>query len=34
MFDEQLWGGIVEYVTVYSKDRIVFTFVGDIEVTA
>ena len=33
VFDEQLWGGIVEYVTVFAKDRIVFTFVGGIEVT-
>ena len=33
-FDEQLWGSIVENMTVYAKDRIVFTFVGGLEVTA
>ena len=33
LFDEQLWGGIVHHVTVYSKDKVVFTFVGGIEVT-
>ena len=32
-FDEQLWGGIVEYVTVFDKGRIVFTFAGGVEVT-
>ena len=33
VFDEQLWCGIVEHVTVYAKDRIVFTFAGGIEIT-
>ncbi len=32
VFDEELWGGIVDHVTVYTKDRIVFTFVGGIDV--
>ena len=32
VFDEELWGGIVDHVTVYTKDRIVFTFFGGIEV--
>lgn len=32
-FDEQLWTSIVYNVTVYSKSRIVFTFIGGIEVT-
>lgn len=31
-FDETLWDGIVESITVYSKDNIVFTFLGDIEI--
>ena len=31
-FDELLWCGIVDHVTVYSQDRIVFCFVGGIEV--
>ena len=33
MFEDDLWAGIVECMTVYSKDRIVFTFVGGIEIT-
>ena len=33
VFDEQLWGGIVEYMTVYEKEKVTFTFVGGIEVT-
>lgn len=33
IFDEQLWGGIVEYMTVYEKEKATFTFVGGIEVT-
>lgn len=32
-FDESLWSGMVEYVTVHSPTKIVFTFVGGIEVT-
>ena len=32
-FDEQLWGGIVEYMTVYEDKKVTFTFVGGIEVT-
>lgn len=32
-FDENLWCGMVECVTVYSKEQIVFTFIGGIEVT-
>ena len=32
-FDESLWCGMVEYVTVHSATKIVFTFVGGIEVT-
>ena len=31
-FDEQLWCGILDHVTVYSKDKIIFTFIGGIEV--
>lgn len=33
IFDEQLWGGIVEYMTVHEKGKATFTFVGGIEVT-
>ena len=33
IFDGQLWCAIVDYVTVYSKDRVVFTFIGGTEVT-
>lgn len=29
-FDEALWGSLVEKVTVYSKDRIVFTMTSGI----
>ena len=32
-FDELLWCGIVDHVTVYSQDRVVFILVGGIEVT-
>ena len=31
-FDENLWSGIVEYVTVYTKEKVVVTFVGELEV--
>ena len=33
-FDERLWGSLVEYVTVYAKDNIVFTFKDGTEITA
>ena len=33
VFDEQLWGGIVDHMTVYRQKKIVFTFAGDIEIT-
>lgn len=33
VFEEQLWSGIVEYVTVFRKDKIVFTFAGGNEIT-
>lgn len=33
VFDEQLWGGLVEHMTVFAKDKVTFTFVGGIEVT-
>ena len=32
-FDEGLWGGMVEYATVFSKKKVVFTFKGEIEIT-
>ena len=32
VFDEQLWSGIVEYMTVYEKEKATFTLVGGIEV--
>ncbi len=32
-FDANLWSGIVEYLTVYTKDKVVMTFVGGMEVT-
>ena len=32
-FDENLWAGIVEYLTVYTKQKVVFTFVGGIEIS-
>lgn len=31
-FDEALWGSLVEKVTVYSKDRIVFTMTSGMEI--
>ena len=33
IFDEMLWGGIMEHMTVYEKGKATFTFVGGIEVT-
>ena len=33
IFDEQLWTEIVDRVTVYSKEKVTFTFIGGIEVT-
>ena len=32
IFDEQLWAGIVETMTVYKGKKVVITFVGGIEV--
>lgn len=32
-FDEWLWGGMVEYVTVFNKKKVVFSFKGNIEIT-
>ncbi len=32
-FDEQLWNSIVDKMTVFTRDRIVVTFIGDYEVT-
>ena len=31
-FDENLWAGLVDSMTVYSKDRIVFTLTGGMEI--
>lgn len=31
-FDENLWAGIVDYLTVYTKGKVVITFVGGIEI--
>ena len=31
-FDENLWAGIVDYLTVYTKDKVVINFVGGIEI--
>ena len=31
-FDENLWAGIVDYLTVYTKDKVVIKFVGGIEI--
>ena len=33
IFDEMLWGGIMEHMIVYEKGKATFTFVGGIEVT-
>lgn len=32
IFDEGLWGGIVEFATVFDKKKVVFTFKGGIEI--
>lgn len=32
-FDEGLWGGMIEYVTVFNKKKVTFTFKGGIEIT-
>ena len=34
VFDDDLWGGMVDCMTVYSKDNIVVTFIGGLEVKA
>ncbi len=31
-FDESLWSSLVQYVTVYTKTKVTFTFIGGIEV--
>ena len=31
-FDEGLWGGMVEYATVFNKKKVIFTFKGNIEI--
>ena len=31
-FDEQLWAALVHHVTVYTKTKVTFTFIGGIEV--
>ena len=33
-FSEELWGGLVDHATVYSKDNIVFTLTSGIEIKA
>ncbi|WMJ87808.1 recombinase family protein [Anaerocolumna sp. MB42-C2] len=32
-FDEGLWGGMIDYVTIFNKKKVVFTFKGRIEIT-
>ncbi|MDF2859585.1 MAG: hypothetical protein K0Q87_5436 [Neobacillus sp.] len=32
-FNESLWGGMVEYATVFNKKKVVFTFKGGIKIT-
>lgn len=32
-FDEGLWGGTVEYVTIINRKKVVLTFKGGIEIT-
>ena len=32
VFDEQLWAALVHHVTVYTKTKVTFTFIGGIEV--
>jgi len=31
-FDEGLWGGMVEYTTVFNKSKVVAIFKGNIEI--
>ncbi len=33
-FSEELWGSLVDYVTVHSKDNIVFTLTSGMEIKA
>jgi hypothetical protein len=33
-FSEELWGALVDHVTVYSKDNIVFTMNSGMEIKA
>jgi C4-type Zn-finger protein len=33
IFDEGLWGGMVEYVTVFNKKKVILTFKGNVEIT-
>lgn len=33
-FDKGLWCGMVEYATIYKKKKVVFTFKGNVEITA
>ena len=33
-FSEELWGSLVDHVTVHSKDNIVFTLTSDMEIKA
>ncbi|MHB8127847.1 MAG: hypothetical protein ACYDEX_02495 [Mobilitalea sp.] len=32
IFDEGLWGGMVEYATAFNKKKVLFTFKGGIEI--
>jgi hypothetical protein len=32
-FYEGLWGGMLEYATIFNKKNVVFTFKGAIEIT-
>ena len=32
VFDDDLWGGLVDCMTAYAKDNVVFTFAGGLEV--
>lgn len=33
-FDEALWGGLVDHMTVHTKDNIVFTLTSGMEIKA
>lgn len=33
IFDEGLWGGMVEYATVFNKKKVAFIFKGGIKIT-